>query len=77
MTNHFGQYPVSSIAWLSIVFLCNAGSGIVISPSQCLARNALDNDKLQCTVLRELMRCFVLQHQCIFHLHLSCTEVEF
>lgn len=77
LTNNFGQYPVSGIPWMSIIILCNAASGTVISPTQWLARNALDNEKLQCTVLRELMRCFVLQHQYMFHLHLSYTEVDF
>jgi len=77
MTNNFGQYRVSGIAWMTIIFLCSAASGIVISPTECLARNALDNDKLQCTVLGELMRCFVLQHQYIFNLYLSHTEMEF
>lgn len=67
MTNIFGQNSVSGIGWMLIIFLCSAASGIVISLTQCLARNALDNGKLQCTVLGELMRCFVLQHQYIFH----------
>lgn len=35
-TNNSGQYPVSGVAWMSIIFLCDAASGIAVSPPRGL-----------------------------------------